>query len=119
MRKLAALLLVVLILPLAACTYPTEVIYEALPAEPVVTEPAPPPAPVVVASEWDIYVISAADEPILHDDCVNWQAWPSRERYRYDRGEAYKMTAQSPPPDAKDLPWRYVDGIIWYPGCGR
>lgn len=117
MRKLATLLFVVLILPLVACTYPTEVRYVEVPAVEAPT-PETPEAPVVVESKWDIYVIDSADEIVLHDDCTNWDGWASREEYRSIRGEAFRSTAQWSA-TGEHTPWRYVDGIIWYPGCGR
>lgn len=99
-----------------SCTYPTTIIQEP-PAE---EEPETPPAPVIEEDPWALYVIDAKDLIVFEDHCTcDWAAggWVSREQYRYDRKQAFLSEINYN--TNGNRPWRLVEGIIWYPGCGR
>lgn len=114
----AAGLLSLVALFVFSCTYPT---YIAAPEDP----PAPPPPalPAVEADAWALYVLTAEDAIIYEDHCLDsvWipGGWRSREQYHYDRREAFRIEVQYHQGKTGGEPWRLVEGIIWYPGCGR
>ncbi|MBL8965404.1 MAG: hypothetical protein JNG85_00265 [Spirochaetaceae bacterium] len=73
-----------------------------------------PPAPLPDPDPWAMYVINSRGKKQFEDRCVNWQQWPTREAYRYDRRIALQYTTQDHQNPAVDgEPWRFIEGYVY------